>query len=282
MMKKYKDKWGLTNEQVADYILAIGAPVKYTGTILDPDSIKKLEQAWLAALAALIKYKNALGNGGFNNLLPDNTDPNAPGNDPKIIADANAAAAAAAAAAADAAAALAESEAALAAAAAASSASAAKDYALAKLIGDTDAMAAAAAKVNPSTIAQAESGAIGAASIAAQLAAAERQLAFDRNMATYAAFQQKERADAAAAAVASATTSSLYDYDESFRFRNMSAQSSTLTNAKGITGGNLMAAPVVNVTVQGSVTSEQDLVTAVRNGLLATQYNGNQISLQAV
>jgi hypothetical protein len=281
-VQRLKDKWGLTNEQVADYILAIGAPVKYTGTILDPDSIKKLEQAWLAALAALIKYKNALGNGGFNNLLPDNTDPNAPGNDPKIIADANAAAAAAAAAAADAAAALAESEAALAAAAAASSASAAKDYALAKLIGDRDSMAAAAARVNPSTIAQAESGAIGAASIAAQLAAAERQLAFDRNMATYAAFQQKERADAAAAAVASATTSSVYDWDERLRISNMSAQSSTLTNAKGITGGNLMAAPVVNVTVQGSVTSEQDLVTAVRNGLLATQYNGNQISLQAV
>jgi len=281
-VQRLKDKWGLTNEQVADYILAIGAPVKYTGTILDPDSIKKLEQAWLAALAALIKYKNALGNGGFNNLLPDNTDPNAPGNDPKIIADANAAAAAAAAAAADAAAALAESEAALAAAAAASSASAAKDYALAKLIGDTDAMAAAAAKVNPSTIAQAESGAIGAASIAAQLAAAEKQLAFDRNMATYAAFQQKERADAAAAAVASATTSSAYDYDERFRFMNMSAQSNTLTNAKAITGGNLMAAPVVNVTVQGSVTSEQDLVSAVRNGLLATQYNGSGLTLQAI
>ena len=39
---------------------------------------------------------------------------------------------------------------------------------------------------------------------------------------------------------------------------------------------------IVNVTVQGSVTSEQDLVTTIRNGLLTSQYNGNSINLQAI
>ena len=68
------------------------------------------------------------------------------------------------------------------------------------------------------------------------------------------------------------------EYDERFRF-----QSSTMNTASGLNSGNLIAGGSVNVTVNvsGSVSSEQDLVTAVRNGLLATQYNGNAINLQA-
>jgi hypothetical protein len=38
----------------------------------------------------------------------------------------------------------------------------------------------------------------------------------------------------------------------------------------------------VTVNVAGSVTTEQDLVKTVRNGLLNAQYNGNQIILEAV
>lgn len=282
-VQRLKDKWGLTNEQVTAYILAIGAPVKYAGTILDPNSIKALETAWNAALAALIKYKNALGQTGFTNLLPNNTDPNAPGNKPDAIADANAAAAAAAKAAADAAAALAESEAAL----AASKANAAMEYAKAKAAGDSHQAALFAAQVSPSKIAAGESGAIGAASIAAQLKAAEQALAQQRNAATYAAFKAKERADEMAATTSSLLSTSAYDpyadEAEKARIRRMQGfQSTTLSNAAGISGGNLMAAPIVNVTVQGSVTTEQDLVSAVRNGLLYGQSNGNTLTLQAI
>jgi len=118
-------------------------------------------------------------------------------------------------------------------------------------------------------------GALSSARYTGQAIAAMQQQA--ANLATYQTWRNGERDANAALAIAASN-----NYDERFRFANLSAESSTLTNAKGISGGNLMAAPIVNVTVQGSVSSEQDLVTAVRNGLLATQYNGNQISLQAV
>jgi hypothetical protein len=38
----------------------------------------------------------------------------------------------------------------------------------------------------------------------------------------------------------------------------------------------------VTVNVSGSVTSEQDLVETIRNGLLAGQTNGYSINLQAI
>ena len=84
---------------------------------------------------------------------------------------------------------------------------------------------------------------------------------------------------AEAASMAGLGSVSRGEYDERFRF-----QSSTMNTAAGINSGNLMAGGSVSVTVNvaGSVTAEEDLVQAVRNGLLATQYNGNQINLQAV
>ena len=48
---------------------------------------------------------------------------------------------------------------------------------------------------------------------------------------------------------------------------------------KGLTsGGNT----TVNLTVNGSVTSENDLVQTVRAGLLRGQYNGQSITLEAI
>jgi hypothetical protein len=143
-----------------------------------------------------------------------------------------------------------------------------------------DAAAIAAAGVNPSALAAQESGAIGAASIAAQLRAAEAaRAAADaaaRQASSLAAFKAKEAADAAASRAASAQM----DYDERFRFRAaqgvMSASDSGFKNLQA--GGST----TVNLTVNGSVSTQQDLVTAVRNGLLATQTNGNTLTLQAV
>jgi hypothetical protein len=56
----------------------------------------------------------------------------------------------------------------------------------------------------------------------------------------------------------------------------MSASDSGFKNLQA--GGST----TVNLTVNGSVSTQQDLVTAVRNGLLATQTNGNTLTLQAV
>ena len=278
---KIQGKWKLTVDQVVDYIKKIGAPVSYSGTLIDP--ARAAEIGWLNATAALQRYLDLLKAGtgvvvGKN--APGGFVPGS-GEDPAVIAAAAAAQAAADKAAADAEAALAESEAALAAIAASERAAAARNYAIAKASGDSHQAALFAAQVGPSALAAGESGAIGAASIAAALKAAEQQLQNERIMSTYASFQAKERADAAAAAATSSYGSNSAA-DEGERARMRAMLGSTVATATGISGGNLMAAPVVNITVQGSVTSEQDLVQTVRNGLLATQYNGNQINLQAV
>jgi len=274
-IKKLQDRWGLTVEEISDYIYKIGSPVTYSGTLIDPAIFAK--NAWLDAIAALERYIKMLGGvpggvPGGKGFTPGS------GEDPAVIAAAAAAAAAAADAAADAANALAESEAALAAIAAAEKAAAARDYAIAKATGDMEAAAIAAAKVTPSVVASQESGAIGAASIAAQLKAAEQALQNERIMTTYASFKAKEAADAAAATV----SKSDIDYDERFRFRFSSPTTESSKNMSS--GGNLIAGGSVNVTVNvaGSVTAENDLVQTVRNGLLAAQYNGNQINLQAI
>jgi len=90
-----------------------------------------------------------------------------------------------------------------------------------------------------------------------------------------AAFRKAEEASMANFTAAVANV----DYDERFKFNR-----GTVATAQGISGGNLMAGGVrdINITVQGSVTTEQDLVQTVRNGLLAAQYNGDSITLQAI
>jgi len=256
-----KKEWGLSNDQVSAYLLQIGKPFNYHGSMLSGiDSlIEKLKQA--------IELMKQLQGGSTTTkpivpVVP--VVPVTPVTPVKPITpvtpdtsgsrDSHAAAAA---------------------------------YAAAKAAGDMTAAAIAAAGVSPSALAAQESGAIGAASIAAQLRAAEEALAQQQHIATYAAFKAKERADEMAAASNSLSSTSAYDpyadEAEKARIRRMQGfQSTTLSNASGISGGNLMAAPIVNITVQGSVTAEDDLVQTVRNGLLATQYNGNSINLLAV
>jgi len=152
-----------------------------------------------------------------------------------------------------------------------SSAASAIAYAVAKATGDTAKAAIAAAGVTPSALASEESGAIGAASIAAQLRAAEEAVRISSSLA---AFKAKEAADLAASQAASAQL----DYDERSRFRSM-----TMANASSIAGsGMTTSAPTVNIVVQGSVTSEEDLVQTVRAGLLRGQYNGQSITLEAI
>jgi hypothetical protein len=266
-IENLKNKWGLTTQQVVDYIIKIGGKVDASGTILSAGDIAAL--GWTNALNALNAYLAALGKGtgGVPTIPPVVIPPvvvipkpgDGLGNDnvAKDVAEAKAAAAAAA------------------------SKKAADAYAAAKAKGDMDAAAKAAAGVTPSALAAQESGAIGAASIAAQLRAAEAaKAAADaaaKQASSLAAFKAKEAADLAASQAAYATQ----DYDEKFRMRAMQGVMSASAGSgfKGLTaGGNTN----VTVNVAGSVTSENDLVATVRNGLLRGQINGQTLTLEAI
>lgn len=56
---KIKDKWNLTTKQVSDYILKIGSPVTYSGTLYDPADFAR--NKWLSATEALERYLKLLG-----------------------------------------------------------------------------------------------------------------------------------------------------------------------------------------------------------------------------
>lgn len=273
-VQKLAEAWNMTPDAVAAYLLEVGKPFTLTDDaklILSADMISKIAGAWDAARLALEAYLRIAK--GFTFPNPSGTPSGSPSvtgcpagttmvngkcvpittpktTDPALGGSVT------------------------------DSAAAARAYAEAKAKGDMEAAALAAAKVNPSVIAAQESGAIGAASIAAQLAAAEQALQNEKIMATYASFKAKEAEDLAKSQAAAAQM----DYDERFRFRAaQGVLSSTSSAGSSLSGGNLMAAPInVTVNVAGSVTAEQDLVQTIRQGLLSGQYNGNQITLEAV
>ena len=257
--QKVMDKWDLTKEKLNQYILKMGADFDYEGNLLYP--ITQLAIKWDAASGALQRYLdklNGIKSFDYNKLNPPGTPAGTPAGTPSgtpsgtpTIVNPNAASAAA-------------------------SAAAAAAYAAAKARGDMDAAAKAAAGVNPSALAANESGAIGAASIASQLRAAEAALATATAQGnTLTRFRAKEAEDLAASLAAS----SQLDADERAKFRSM-----TMANASSIAGDTSGNAKSLNVTVNvsGNVTTEQDLVTSIRNGLLNAQYNGDAITLVAI
>jgi hypothetical protein len=256
-IENLKSKWGLTTQQVVDYIVKIGGKVDASGSsILSAGDIAAI--GWTNALNALNAYLAALGKGTGGVpvvvppvvIVPKAGDPSTSnGNAIKALEAATA------------------------------SKAAADAYAAAKAKGDMDAAAKAAAGVTPSALAAGESGAIGAASIASQLRAAEAaRAAADaaaKQASSLAAFKAKEAADLAASQAAAASM----DYDEKFRMRSAQGVMSASSGFKGLTaGGNTN----VTVNVAGSVTSENDLVATVRNGLLRGQINGQTLTLEAI
>jgi hypothetical protein len=250
-IENLKTKWGMTTDQVVDYIKKIGGKVDASGTILSAGDIAAL--GWTNALNALNAYLAALktSSGGVPTVTPPVVVPVVPKLDGTGLGGSKTDSAASSA----------------------KSTAAAAAYAAAKAAGDTAAAAIAAAGVTPSALASQESGAIGAASIAAQLRAAEQA---QKNATTLANFKAKEAADLAASNAAAQAM----DYDERFRFR---AAQGVMSAADGGFKGLVASAPAqVTINVAGSVTSENDLVQTVRNGLLAGQYNGQGLTLQAI
>ena len=114
-----------------------------------------------------------------------------------------------------------------------------------------------------------------AADIAAQQAAAAEAAA--RQASSLAAFRDKEQRDLATSQSAAAAM----DYDE--RFRHMAAQG-VMSSAgdSGFKGLQASGNTTVNLTVNGSVSTENDLVQTIRAGLLRGQYNGQTLTLEAI
>ena len=261
--QRVADKWDLTKAQVNAYLAAMGADFDYQGTFIDPVTL--LETQWQKAAKALQDYLDKLNSAktfDYNKLVPPVVIPKT--GDPVVIPKAG-----------DPVLGGSKTDSAASAAAAAASRAAAAAYALAKSKGNMDAAAIAAAGVNPSALAAQESGAIGAASIAAQLRAAETAQAIQDNITKMSKFREKEAADLAASLAAS----SQLDYDERSKFRSMTmANASSISGNQNSGGGNT----TVNLTVNGSVTTQSDLVAVVRQGLLAGQYNGQTLTLEAI
>jgi enamine deaminase RidA (YjgF/YER057c/UK114 family) len=266
-VESLKSVWNMTNDELSAYLNQIKLPFNYDGSMLKgvDDLIAKLK----IALQLIKDIQNGTPSASSSSSSSSSS------------TDSRTTVAAAAAA-----------------AAAESSAAAARSYAVAKAAGDMNAAAIAAAGVNPSKLAAGESGAIGAASIAAQLKAAEVALAAVTAQGnTLAAFKAKEATDLAKSQAIAASNAQL-DIDERSKFRAMqdAFKSSSYDTPTGKFNSPTMDAANsgfkglqagggdtnVYLTVNGSVSTQQDLVTAVRNGLLATQTNGNNITLQAV
>ena len=262
-VESLKSVWNMTNDELSAYLNQIKLPFNYDGSMLKgvDDLIAKLKEA----LELIKKIQSGTPTASSSSSSSSSS------------TDSRTTVAAAAAA-----------------AAAESSAAAARSYAVAKAAGDMNAAAIAAAGVNPSKLAAGESGAIGAASIAAQLKAAEVALAAVTAQGnTLTRFRAKEAADAAAAAASTqldvderskframqdAFKSSTYDTpDGKFKSPTMDAADSGFKGLQG-SGGNTN----VYLTVNGSVSTEQDLVSTVRAGLLRGQYNGQTLTLEAI
>lgn len=271
---KLKDKWKLTTDQVVDYILKIGSPVTYSGTLIDP--ARAAELAWKDAKTALEAYLALLAKGTGVTVSSGS----------KSAEDAAKAAADAAKAAADA-------------AAAASmnrnpgnidevnSAVADRQQALLDQIKNGQTVTDSASKIANDMAAQlladkeataALGGTAGVLSSArytgqglqylAQLEAEKVRLAALQNLKT--AEWDSRLADAA--------VNDAPDAAERARIRAMT--SGTVATAQSIgTPFGQAGSTTVNLTVNGSVSTEQDLVQTIRNGLLAAQYNGNSINL---
>ena len=268
-IKKLAEAWNMTPDAVAAYLLEVGKPFTLTGDaklILSADMVSKIAGAWDTARLALIAYLNAAKGFTLPNTsgTPSTGNPSATGcpagsimvngkctpitpkvTDPVLGGSKTDSAASAAA------------------------------YAAAKAAGDMTAAAIAAAGVTPSALAAGESGAIGAASIAAQLRAAEAARAaadaVAKQASSLAAFKAKEANDAAASRAMAAQL----DYDERFRFRSFTAP----TADPPPTPSPTPKTSDLKITIDAT---GDELSTAIRNSLLFSQSNGNQITLQAV
>jgi hypothetical protein len=258
-----KSKWGMTTDQVVEYIKKIGGKVDASGTILSAGDIAAL--GWTNALNALNAYLAALktSSGG----TPTTGTKGTTGTTGTTTTTAATVAAAVSAI-----------------------STATTTKAINEAVADATKAGVSASEIANSMVTGllnqgvSTQNALSSARYTGQAIAAqqrEEQLAAaaaERER-VLASFKAKEAADAAAAQAAA----SAVDYDERFRFQAFQG-SSTLDGAKGLMGSSMSgsSSPNITINVAGSVTTENDLVQTVRNGLLAGQTNGQSLTLQAI
>jgi hypothetical protein len=274
-IENLKTKWGLTTQQVVDYILKIGGKVDATGTILSAGDIAAL--GWTNALSALNAYLAALGKGTGGTptttppvvVTPPTTTvtPQGPCGTARPFYNYYTGECVATAA-------------------------------EIKPRGSTsstttttagDAISAITTATTTKTINAAVAAAIESNESASNIANAMMTGLLNQGVsaanagstARYTgqaiAAQQKAEKEAADLAASVATINNS-NYDERFKFRSSVMDNSGISGSGSSSSGTTN----INVTVNGSVTSEGDLVTSIRNGLLLGQSNGNSITLQAI
>jgi hypothetical protein len=255
--EKLRIKWDLSKKEVNAYVLAMGADFDYKGTFLDP--VVQLAIKWDLATAALDKFLKLLNGGkdiNYDKFAPPSIIPAVPGPGPGPGPGPNPAAAAAVAA----------------------TTKIQEEIAtLTELRKTTDPGTGINFLLKEHIDALQHNSKVYSSGVDEQSKLRAMGF-FDTTQATIADFRKAEEASMANFEAAIAKS----NYDEQFRFANRG----TVANAGPSLGAGdfRMREAGINVTVNvaGSVTSEQDLVQTVRNGLLAAQYNGDSITLQAI
>jgi hypothetical protein len=260
---KLKDKWKLSTDQVVAYIKEVGAPVAYNGSMLT--TAQAAELAWKNATAALeefLRKQREAAAGGFGPgkttvvppvvVVPPKTDGTSKTDS------------------------------------AASSEIQKQIDALKELKKDAPAGTIAGFRIKEQIdelTDNLKNGTQAAATIvdeqtkrAGQIASAQAAAA------TVSTFNSGSFRMADAASMSSFDSAVATEYDERFRFAGMNLKSPTLDNAKSMVGSGFNSGgnQTINVTVNGSVTTEQDLVQTIRTGLLTAQQNGQGLTLQAI
>ena len=252
-----KKNWGLTTDEVVAYIRKLGQPVTFSGTLIDPAT--QAELGWKNALAALQAYLAALAGKGIAGVVPA-----VPGGKPIVPSpivpgygsskD--------------------EKEEAAATTSGGNLIKALEEIASATSTSSINAAVAAATEIGATASEIANSMVTG---LLEQGVSTQNALSTARYTGQAIAAQQQAEQEAAERAL----RNQQYAEGMAKRYGGF-VGSSTIDNAKGLTGSSSNSGTVVNLTVNGSVTSEQDLVQTIRSGLLRGQYNGQALALELI
>ena len=252
-IKKLSDAWGLTKDQVLAYTEQIGAPVSYSGTLIDP--AKQAEAGWNSASAALMVYITQLD---------------------FAIGKSAAASAAAIAAFEQTAKAVAGAEAATGAANAATAAASAS-IASSQAAAATAAAAAVAALAQAEAMIEAAEAAAAAADAMAGLTDAEKAEILAGDSPTVGGTGgdriNPNGGDLIALANGGIVTS------PTMALIGEAGPEAVIPLSRG---GGFGSGITINITNAGSVIAEADLVSSIRNALLQAQNNGQVITKSAV
>ena len=254
-----KKNWGLTTDEVVAYIRKLGQPVTFSGTLIDPATQATL--GWKNALAALQAYLAALAGKGIAGVVPA---PVVPGGKPIVPSpivpgygsskD--------------------EKEEAAATTSGGNLIKALEEIASATSTSSINAAVAAATEIGVSASEIANSMVAG---LLEQGVSTQNALSSARYTGQAIAAQQQAEEEAAERAL----RNQQYAEGMAKRYGGF-VGSSTIDNAKGLTGSSSGTASNITINVAGSVTTENDLVQTVRSGLLRGQYNGQSLTLEAI